>query len=264
MKSKFYLILAACCAFLAVSPDCVAENYFREGMKWEYEITPVVSPRPTGERPVPYPVTLYIEGKDFKAGKECMKLYSIEADGKGNHPIILTYIHTEGDKVYFLPMNFAGEPESDEWLLLFNFGLKAGETDRVTLMFWSYSQGGKEPVTISCSEVMQQQTPFGVVNRMKMSHGTREDGEWIDGIGCVRGCAVNGGWDLDGAEAGTLLRASLNGEVLYENVNAGVEAAVADAVTADVAADCYKPDGTPFLPGDKGLCISNGKKRIVR
>lgn len=93
MKSKIYLILAACCAFLAVSPDCVAENYFREGMKWEYEIMPAVSLRPTGERPEPYPVTLYIEGTDFKAGKECMKLYSLGADGEVYKPIILTYIY---------------------------------------------------------------------------------------------------------------------------------------------------------------------------
>ena len=80
----FARILTALAVVMAVSPDCVAENYFREGMKWEYEITPAVSPRPTGKRPEPYLVTQYIEGTDFKAGKGCLKLYSLEGGDEEN------------------------------------------------------------------------------------------------------------------------------------------------------------------------------------
>lgn len=264
MKSKFYLILAACCAFLAVSPDCVAENYFREGMKWEYKAYPDFFP---DKEYKPYYVTQYLDGKDFVAGKHCLKLFTIVNDEIEHEPYLHTYISSVGDKVYFLSMKPGDDPETGEWLMLYDFGLKAGEVANIAFLFSCDAETLHKSVPMTCETITPESTHSHLLFKMSMTESQGDSkyfGDWIAGIGSLWGVACNGGWGFDGGGSMVLLRASLNGEVLYENVNAGIEGAEVDAVTADSDADCYKPDGTPFLPGDKGLCISNGKKRIVR
>lgn len=258
MKKPLLLAIAA-----LLSLNCAAVNYFQDGIKWEYKKHHGIPPKPGEADLQPYLITQYLEGTAFMAGKDCLKLYSVVTDDQQHQPFLLTYIHTDGDKVYFLSMKPDADPETGEWLLLFDFGLQPGESTSVGHLFWDNAETNQKAIQVTCTAVTQEQSSDGgIITRMSMSEKGSE-GEWIAGIGCTWGYTCNGAWGLDGVGGVTLLKASHNGEILYQAATAGINGATAD-IPAASDAPCYKTDGTPFTPADKGICIQNGTKRIVR
>lgn len=248
----------------ALSLSCNAVNYFQNGMQMEWKrhaAIPPVSDAP-GNPAEPQYVTLYLDGEDFVAGKECLRLYSAPT-GCNETQSLLTYIHTNGDKVYFLSIKPDSDPNEGEWLLLYDFGLTAGDITSIALLNWENALCVHNDITITCTGLTQEQSPTGTLTKIQITENNADTGEWIAGIGCLQGYTLNGGWGLDGAGASILLKASLNGEILYRNENADIEAPIGPTHSA-TDAPRYKPDGTAFLPSDKGIYIQNGAKHIAR
>lgn len=269
-------------AFAMISFAGLAENYFQEGMRWDLLYYPApINPAQQDLSPVAF--SQFLQGDDFKAGKECLKLFTLMPENNGE-PQLLTYIHSEGDKVYFLSFDPDTDPEAGEWMLLYDFGMRPGDKAEIGHMFFDDAYVPELSSIVTCVEIVSGESAVGNYKRLLMSetfadiadadaNGQRVSldyssytvhGEWIDGIGAAQGACCNGAWDLDGVGGSKLLKATLNGRTLYLDNSASLDAvSLIDPVT-ESSAPCYKPDGTIFTPDDKGICISAGRKYLRR
>ena len=263
-KTKLLLAFAALLPF-----GSAAENYFVNGMQWELKAFSAPSPSPQS-----WNVLQYLNGNDFVAGKECLKFYSGIVEE--NKPVpLLTYIHTDGDKVYFLALKPGEDRDNGVWTLLYDFSLAPGEQTSIGYMTWNdASYNPERSSVITCISEVGARPDSDGNTIMLMSEampgttatpdGDKETNRWIKGIGSVYGVCANGGYYLDGAGSSVLVRATLNGKVLCGSGSAALETPSVGGDGADNATPCYKPDGTRFNPGDKGIYIKDGKKHLAR
>lgn len=190
-----------------------AVNYIRPGLKYEFR------GQEAGTISKNYDI---IEGDTVIGGVDAFKLYRVVGDEK---KVLLSVLHTEGDKVFYLKA-----PGSTEWELLYDFGMKPGEIVEYTepsmdVDTWFYHIG-KKTAPVECTEVSF--SPLYNADLMKMSwirykdeesseESWRDYGEWLYGIGSVESIMGNllGFYNHNGGIS-NVARVTLNGEVLVD------------------------------------------------
>lgn len=194
-----------------------ADNYFRNGMKWEYEVQ--------ADGPAEYPVShsIYsLVGDTVVDGYESTRMYVEEVEYAV--PVkFLAFIRTEGDKVFFK----YDYPE-EEWSLLYDFGLKAGDetyVDRIT----SFPETSKRHLVewVSCLKV-EESVEYQGMEAMVMANKYSDEvddysfGEWLNGIGSTFLLCNGAGFGMSGG-ASRLIKASMNGDTICEYKKAEVQ-----------------------------------------
>lgn len=136
----------------------------------------------------------------------------------------LAKIKTEGEKVYF---SLIGN-DKDEWNLLYDFGLKAGE--ECTVYSVPIYNNPMRAYKYYCEEVVESNPEFGGWPTLKLCSMSLTDGEidyffpgfWIKGLGSVSGLLENYLIGMDGIGA-KLLEVSRDGEIIYKDTPASVD-----------------------------------------
>lgn len=214
--SRRLLLLAlsvAACIFCCAAED---ENYFRTGMKWVREAFIVES---DGSY---YSYTVTTIPKDTVV------------DGYDAHIMVTEYHHKnlpippervvvrcEGEKVYF---KCIGLPW-DDWYLLYDFGLRVGESCTVYSPVWPNKYDPPHDDMVTCVS-RHRDDRFGGFPTMRMApskgiHDPYNYADWIVGIGCEIGVQNPGDMGKDGGGGG-LIEASFNGEILFSRPAAGI------------------------------------------
>lgn len=249
---KKLLPLTSFILIISATIPTLAENHFVDGIRWDERHYPA----PTGQEDKPFNYSYWLEANS----DETLNLMGIDTD-QNEEPHLITTIHTEGDKVFF---RHPDSPETSPWFLLYDFGLKAGDETEIYCCYHS-KDGIPISVKVICDEVTSITNSGRQLNLMKLTATSayhNEPIEWISGIGSLRGLLFNGGtFSLDGTGGATLLKATLDNTVLYTSPQAGVTPTLSDPLLS--TAPRFKPDGTPFTPSDKGICICNGQKYLI-
>ena len=230
MNKKFYLlpvVLTAMCVpgKAAAATETDSPNYFTEGTSWLYHVDNVYLP----DRYVD-DVTVAVEAPLQIAGYQANEVWKSSAV-KGERELV-SYVRTEGDKVYFL----ADETSSD-WRLIYDFSLQPGETTVV----WSPEAIKGYPlaaVTLRCEEIRVCATDPTITEMVMtnpkwddLADDVREDMNivWFKGLG------NNGNpffADYSEAYAGIgfeLLDVSVNGTSRYRSPGYAAVGSVADS-----------------------------------
>lgn len=145
----------------------------------------------------------------------------------------LTYVRTEGDRVYFLP-----DSESTEWMLLYDFGLDVDGECEVAIPSFRWSDDYTPHIApVRCID-KGDAADFDNLPSITLADASIElgkasyEGTWLLGIGSVAGVEYGTYFCMDGI-GGELWKVTLADEtVVYHNKTLGI---------ADVAA-C---DGCP-------------------
>ena len=116
MRNIFLLI-----AFTIMPMLVTAQTYFKDGTTWKTRLCGTLSAYNT----VYYNTYAKLNGTETVDGHQALKLFYYEETKP--EPQLYAYIRTDGDKVYFKPANAA----EDTWYLMYDFGLKAGESCEV-------------------------------------------------------------------------------------------------------------------------------------
>lgn len=228
-----------------------AENYFRNGMKWEYEVQ--------ADGPAEYPVShsIYtLVGDTVVDGYESTRMY-VEEIEYAVPPKFLAFIRTEGDKVFFK----YDYPE-EEWSLLYDFSLNVGEetyVDRIT----SFPETSKRHLVewVSCLSV-EESGEYQGMEAMVMAnkYSTEEDdytkGEWLNGIGSTFLLYKGAGFGMSGG-ASRLIKAGINGDTICEYKKA--EVLNGEVCNRDVSV--LSLDGRIIY---EGMMMSGNLKDLVR
>lgn len=176
-----------------------AENYIKEGTVWVltcYPDMPDEAPAIAEER---------IE-KCMDGDEEALGLFYTNSLGNTE---FRAFIRTEGDKVFFKTK----ENFPDQWFLLYDFGLKEGESCEVYHLNTVKEYGKATSWTIVGGET--RQSPYSDCKELVVSCGGGS-GYWINGIGSAAGLESSTyySWVGDGA---ALLEVTSDGERIYYN-----------------------------------------------
>lgn len=199
-----------------------AENYFRNGMQWEYELQ--------ADGPAEYPVshTIYsLVGDTVVDGYASTGMY-VEEIEYAVPPKFLAFIRTEGDKVFFK----YDYPE-EEWALLYDFGMKPGDETNVDCISSTPGTYRKHfSDWVACWNVVESNDYPGVESFVMANKYSTEDddytqGEWLDGIGSTFLLTYGAGFGLSGGGS-KLVRASMDGETVCESRKAKLESVKID------------------------------------
>lgn len=209
---RLIFMIAALLPFMAS-----ADNFFRNGMTWEYEVE--------ADGPSEYPVrhTIYkLVGDTVVDGYDSTRMYMEEVEYESPTKF-LAFIRTEGDKVYF-KLDY---PE-EEWSLLYDFGLKAGDETYVDWLTSFPDAGNRHLVKwVSCLKV-EESVEYSGMETMVMANEYSDEmfdfsfGEWLNGIGSTFLLCYGSGFGMSGG-ASRLTKASMNGETICEYQKAKVE-----------------------------------------
>lgn len=194
-----------------------ADNFFKSGMKWEYEVH--------SDGPSEFPVShtiFQLVGDTVIDGYESTRMYVEEVEYEVL-PKLLAFVRTEDDKVFFK----YDYPE-EEWSLLYDFGLKPGcETyiDRIT----SFPETSKRHLIewVSCIKV-EESIEYQGMEAMVMANKYSDEvdanslGVWINGIGSTFLLYNGTAFGISGG-ACRLIKASMNGNTICEYQKAKVE-----------------------------------------
>lgn len=149
-----------------------------------------------------------IDGDTVVYGKKCLKLYSMKIDRSSKK--IITVLRKEGERVYFLE-NTARE----NWLLLYDFGLKDGESCDTARPNYPWNEKThSNTTTFTCIshwesdsfpgfEVMEMWIPDCFVTTY-----------WLRGYCSENGMTTNGKGYSGGG--GMLMKIRVGGQVIYD------------------------------------------------
>lgn len=178
MRKVLILMLAAVSATLLA-----AQNYFVEGTRWVESTWSTAYPQPTSGQ-----INYYIAGDTIINGIKALKLYEgTDAEYSMSEGRLRAIIRTEGDKVWVKKSKV-----SNEWGLLYDFGLKPGEG--CDLVRSNYYEGTNEPETIhvQCTNVRPSESHPGIEEMViqpiiedlvGVDPSDIFDGVWYKGIG---------------------------------------------------------------------------------
>ena len=200
-----------------------SENIFKEGTKWITLYWGFIDP--------PAYVTHTVEGTVTVDGAEALQIYSIRNDDESSRTQI-PLMKTEGDKVFFL------DPESNNWLLCYDFGLEVGQGCYV----YSIPIGNNSAYRsyVKCLRIYDSEEYNGltVIEFEEFDNdectGHSETGIWLKGIASVRGLVEN---NLFGTVGGVhqLVYASTTEGVIYENEEASASEISIDGPSVSVS-----------------------------
>ncbi len=209
MRNIFALIAFAIMPMLAT-----AQTYFKDGTTWKTRLCGTQS----GYNTVYYNTYAKLNGTETVDGYQALKLFYYEEEKP--EPILYAYVRTDGDKVYFKPTNAA----TDTWYLMYDFGLKAGESCDV-YSAWNIEDYPKLRVSqIKCLDIQKDEnTGFAKMlvqeNLEGFDCGTFV---WYKGLSSDLGLLWNNGCGVDGIGR-KLMEVTYNGEVVYSNNTTSVE-----------------------------------------
>ena len=202
MKKYFLSLVLAC---MGISPVIASDTYFRPGMTWVEERRSDVTPWD-----LPFQDVLYLEQGDEDGVYELYTLSETEAE-----PSLTALVKTEGEKVFMRSVK-AGDTQN--WYLVYDFGLLPGESCDVYYPYWKTQDGIPWKYNLSCLEIREQDPEFDGVDVMVMKENLSDEysdqGYWIKGIGATRGVLENCRFEAVGGSS-RIQQAIFNGESLY-------------------------------------------------
>lgn len=260
LKIQIFAMLAMLCLSATA-----AENYFRPGTVWTIIIDTDVIPSDH----ISYNTIL--DEITFEGEKVLPFAYYNDEDPE---PKVERYLRTDGDKVYWR----STDPESPEWYLLYDFGLKVGDE----VVVYCMHNEDVEPATLKCvrydfylndnplyGPLMTLQTMRFLNTDYDIVAQEHNQGEWIIGMGYQGGPGSildphYWGWVGGGTEI--LCVESPKGNVVYGNPVAGIKT-VNDSDSSLPGHGVYNMQGirvadtTENLPA--GIYVVNGRKIVI-
>lgn len=223
MKNLFTLF-----ALTMLPTFALGQSYFKEGTTWKTLVTSTSTP---DSPPVVEVSTL--SGQEVVDGYNAMKLYTMSNRDEST-ATFRAYIRTDNDKVYFKQT----DSESEEWHLMYDFGLAAGEGCYVTHAGGS-GVDGLYKTYIKCTGISDDASGLKIMlleeykdEKCESLYGT---GKWLKGLASENGVEYNTLFDMDGG--GTTLIEAYNGcEVFYSKT-------VTDIANARHEDFCIQIDG---------------------
>ena len=189
---KGFLMLLGMSAMICST--ATAQNYFTENTVWE-EIG-----RAT---PLEEYMTIHytLAEPDEMAGKQCFKLYRTENNDPSTRTL-QSYIHVDGDKVYFLR-----DLASGQWKLMYDFGVQVGGTYDINHFVDFSNTPYDRPFTLTCTSETES---------TKTLEGEYDKVTWLIGIGNPAGVTANL-YELYCGGESHLIKVTSAGETVYEN-----------------------------------------------
>ena len=212
---RYYIIIIITVLFPFIA-NC--ETYFKDGMKWVVQYVGDDRPEEIFTQNI-----ISLEGDTILNGVKSTKMYVYTGNTDSTRKLI-SVIHEEGDKVWFRDFS------TNYWYLMYDFGLKEGEGCEVysitrksnSIPYGSY---------LKCVRTQESSEHNGITLMSLEEYETKEcdflygKGEWIKGIGNIKGVLENNGLEFDGEDS-KLLEASLDGNVIYEIGQSGINDAI--------------------------------------
>lgn len=175
----------------------------------------------------------YIGAPEEQSGRMCLPIYRGMEPGDGAPG---SYLHIDGDKVYFL---FDDSEGHKEWILAYDFSLEPGQgcTIGLVISFKSVSY-----TYVECVERTSSADYGGFPCMILAEYDSAEKqtymgkGEWLVGLGSVRGLVYNGYFEADGG-ASWLLEVRRDGQTIcrYKDY-ADIDSVGSDALHVSAAA----------------------------
>lgn len=131
-------------------------------------------------------------------GYEAFKMYS-EYENKPDSKTLLYYVRKENDKVFFkLP-----DDDSEEWYLMYDFGLAVGEGCYIYNPDFTISFKELYKTYLKCISITKDETSDNTIMGMEEYKDDtfellRGEGEWIKGISSTLGINYNTGFGMTG------------------------------------------------------------------
>lgn len=208
----------------------------------------------------------WIEETESINGVTYMKVF--RASDKDNYQkTTVEYIRTEGEKVYMLLDKDSDAPYE---VLLFDYSLSDGEVSELGPIVYGCIMPDT-PASVNCVDsdnVIFEDNSFKTMTMDVLLNGQHSliceyPIKWIRGIGSESGLLDN----IFSPESGgsRLLNVYHNGELVYNYTASlsGIEETPFEPHNTKEGKK-YHIDGTVFRDGDKGICIQNGRKTIVK
>ena len=283
MKRLFFLICILASVVLGANAGDY-EMFIKKGLVWKEYSMPFYPDHPNHFPE--YIVTYYLENEVEFDGKTVLEVRSsplipicCDFEGEKNNDVktLKSYIYTEGDKVYYYPIN----SDVKEWHLLYDFGLEPGgegcdvysfdegnnTIDALKSYVWckNITETTVDGRTWEVMEMGEKRTSFGE------EYECQNTGKWLRGLGEERGVRAPNHFDRLGGMT-LLIEAIYNGEIIYSNYPAGVGQASAEALEIDVQgnqvrvlgasgrSDIYSLDGrlVGYTVDDQPVTLGNG------
>ncbi len=240
--------------------------FIESGTKWEMKVKSNVF---TDESA--FTATQWIDKYDEIDGRAYMELWS---QTENDTPQLISYLRIEGGRIFAISANDMQRGEC----LVYDFCRTDVTRDLLVPMNWDGTLSDKAYLYTSKSngELDFSQLAGFKYQILSVSLFEEDDTDatdcvgtidWYHGIGSPAGL-TNQCYCLDSEYTSKLIKVYHNGSELvydksdeYDTPQAAVEGIV-DASCNDGVR--YRPDGTRFNDGDKGIYIMNGKKYVAR
>jgi hypothetical protein len=205
------LLLALAMPFMAHAYT----NYFQDGMTWRSETSGTESPEMTMTT-----VTTSLDGTATIDGVTALQMYETSSDAASRQ--LIAYVRTDGDLVYFKRI------DSDEWLLMYDFGLTPDADCTVSNINFSSTAHMK------CTAVNDSDARYNGLATIAVDEYSNDfcngKGVWIKGIGSTMGVTFNSGYGLDGVYS-RLIEATYNGTTVYSASTASAANIISNSIT---------------------------------
>ncbi|MBD5204083.1 MAG: hypothetical protein HDS82_04315 [Bacteroidales bacterium] len=252
MKRLFNCFFAL--AFASVVMPASAENMFCVGSTWTVEYSGVdPDPFTSGPDLLSSTAVYYTEDNAGDEGKTLRLMERID----DSEPVLQTYLKTEGDKVWF-----KSNSETNEWTLMYDFGLQPGESCEVGIISYPFSETSTATLyTVTC-EGIEQDSEYPTIERMKIKVSDKDgnlsdEGIWLKGVGSSTGVLTNVYFNMVGVNATLLTEATVNGKKVYGNTGSGIEEVETETSVSDRIYDLQGREltapvnGQPYIRGGK-------------
>lgn len=189
MKRLVISIAMAILPMLIFGQEC-----FTNGTEWKMMIKSI-EPQPKTSIEISK-----LDGMVNIDGYEAFKMYS-EYENKPDSKTLLYYVRKENDKVFFkLP-----DDDSEEWYLMYDFGLAVGEGCYIYNPTFTISFKKLYKTYLKCISITKDETSDNTIMGMEEYKDDtfellRGEGEWIKGISSTLGINYNTGFGRTGGE----------------------------------------------------------------
>ena len=180
---------------MAVLPMLIfGQECFTNGTEWKMMIKSI-EPQPKTSIEISK-----LDGMVNIDGYEAFKMYS-EYENKPDSKTLLYYVRKENDKVFFkLP-----DDDSEEWYLMYDFGLAVGEGCYIYNPTFTISFKKLYKTYLKCISITKDETSDNTIMGMEEYKDDtfellRGEGEWIKGISSTLGINYNTGFGMTGGE----------------------------------------------------------------
>lgn len=259
MRNIFLLI-----AFTIMPMLATAQTYFKDGTTWKTRLCGTQS----ADNTVYNNTYAKLNGTETVDGRQALKLFYYEETKP--EPQLYAYIRTDGDKVYFKPANAA----KDTWYLMYDFGLKAGESCDVYSAWNIDNYPNLRESHITCLDVQKDENSGFDKMLVQESLEGIDCGTfaWYKGLSSDLGLLWNNGCGVDGIGR-ILMEVSYNGEVIYSNNTTSVENVATGGLKTSVSGknvtvtNIGKPERMELFSADgklvKELVVERGAANII-